>query len=117
MHEIVPQPWIDSLRVQFALPLCLIDADQFLSFTRVFAETIVGDAIKPGRKFRFAAKAADVFVGAQKSFLREIVRQREVCPGKLAKQTAHTRLMATNQLAKSVLVVINKNSSNEARIS
>jgi hypothetical protein len=34
----------------------------------------------------------------------------------LAQQTAHGRLMTTNQLAKSVLVVINKNSGDKAGI-
>ena len=117
VHEIVPQSWIDRLRVQFALPLRLIDADQFLSFARVLAKAIVGNPIKPGRKFRLAAEAMDVLVSAQKSFLGQIVGQCEIRPGKLAQQTSHTRLMTTNQLAKRVLVVINKNSSDKVRIS
>ena len=105
------------MRVELGLQLRFIDADQFLASARIFAKTIVGNPVKPGRKFRFAAEAADMLVSAQKRFLREIVGQREVCPGKLAKEASHARLMTTNQLAKSVLVVINKNSSNEVRIS
>ena len=57
-----------------------------------------------------------MFVSAQKSFLGQIVGQCEICPGKLAEQASHARLMTTNQLAKSVLVVINKNSSDKVRI-
>jgi hypothetical protein len=34
----------------------------------------------------------------------------------LTQQTSHTRLMTADQLAKSVLIVINKDTSNEVRI-
>jgi hypothetical protein len=58
-----------------------------------------------------------MFVRSDERFLGEIVRQREVVSSELAEQSANARLMTTNQLAKSVLVVINKNSSDKVRIS
>ena len=66
---------IDGLRIVFGLQLSFIDANELLSFPRLFPETIVGDPVKPGRKTRFTPEAAEVFVGPQKRFLREIVRQ------------------------------------------
>ena len=73
--EIMAKSRIDGLRIVFGLQLSFIDANQLLSFAGFFAETIVGDPIKPGRKPGLAAKAAEVFVSAQKSLLREIVRE------------------------------------------
>ena len=99
------------------MQLSFINADQFFAAPRIFAKAIISDSVKPGRETRFAAKSADVFVGANEGFLREIIGQREVCSGKLAQQTSHTRLVPTDQLAKSVLVIIDKNSGDEVRIS
>jgi hypothetical protein len=96
--------------------LFLINSDELLPASRVLAKAIVGNPIKPGGKFRFAAEAANVFVSTNKSVLRQIVGEGEIAAGKLAQQTSHARLMPTNQLAKSVLVVINKNSGNKAGI-
>jgi len=56
------------------------------------------------------------FYKRNESFLGQIVRQRDVAPRELSQQTANARLMTTNQLAKSVLVVINKNSGDKAGI-
>ena len=84
MHKIVPQSGIDRLRVLFGLPLFFINPDEFLSFAGVFAKTIVGDPIKPGGKLRFTAKAANVFVSANKSVLRQIIGQGAVAAGELA---------------------------------
>jgi hypothetical protein len=97
--------------------LRFINPDQLFATARVLPETIIGDPIKPGGKARFATKAADVFVSAQKSFLSKIIGEREIGSGKLAQQTSHTRLMPTDQLAKSVLVIIDKDSRDEVRIS
>jgi hypothetical protein len=97
--------------------LFFIDTDQLFSAARVFPEAIVGNPIKPGRKPRFAPKTADVFVGAHKSVLCQIVGEGEVSAGKLAEETSHSRLMPAHQLAKSVLVIIDKNSGDEVRIS
>jgi hypothetical protein len=104
---------IDGLRILFGFQLSFIDANQFLSFSRFFPETIVGDSVKPGRKTRLAAKAPQVFVSLEKRFLREIVRERDVAPDQIAEQTSHTRLVIPDQLRKSVVVVINKNACNE----
>ena len=104
------------MRVLFGLPLFFINPDKLLPFAGVFAKTIVSDPIKPGRKFRFASKTSNVFVGANEGVLREIVGKRDVAPSELAEQPAHARLMTTNQLAISVLVVINKNSRDKAGI-
>jgi hypothetical protein len=96
--------------------LLCIDSDQLLPAAGILAKTIVGDSIKPGGEFRFAAEPADVFVSANKSVLGQIVRKRKVAAGELAQQTAHARLMPTDQLAKSVLVVIDKNSGDKSCI-
>ena len=110
------QTRIDNLRVRLGLELRFIDPDQFLAAARVFAKTIVGDAIKPGGKTRFAAKAADVFVSAQKNFLSEIVGKGDSGASKLSKQTAHGRLMTSHEFAECMLVIIDKNSCDKIRI-
>ena len=107
---------IDGLRIVFRFQLSFIDANQFLSFSRFFPETIVGDPVEPGGETRFAAETAEVFVGPQKRFLCEIVRERNIGADQLAEQTSHTRLMIPDQLRKSVVVVINKNACNEVCI-
>lgn len=107
---------IDGLRIVFGLQLSFIDANELLSFARFLAETVVGDPIKPGRKTGFAAEAAKIFVGAQKGFLRQIVRERYIGADQLPKQTSHARLMISHQLRESVVVVIDKNASDEVCI-
>jgi hypothetical protein len=98
------------------LQLLFVDPNELFSTPCVFPKAVISDPIKPGREARFAAKTADMFVGTQKSFLSKIISESDVRPRKLAQQTAHARLMPANQLAKSVLVVIDKNSSNQVRI-
>jgi hypothetical protein len=107
---------IDGLRIVFRRELSFIDANQFLSFPRFFPETVVGDPIKPGRETRFAAEAPKVFVSAQKSFLSQIVREGDVGSNEIAEQTSDSRLVIPDQLRKSVVVVINKDSCNEVCI-
>ena len=58
-----------------------------------------------------------MLVSPDKGFLRQIIRQREIGPGKLAEQTSHGRLMSPDQFTKGVLVVLDKNTSEEVRIS
>ena len=82
----------------------------------MLAKNVVGDSIKPGRKLGFAAKAPDVFVSADERFLSKIIGQLDVGAHELSQQAAHGRLMAANQLAKSVLVAINKNSCEQIGI-
>ena len=115
-REIMAESGIDGLRIVFRLQLSFIDANQLLSFPRFFPETIVGNSIKPGRKTGFPAEAAEVFVGPQKRFLRQIVRQRNIGADQLTKHTSHTRLMISDQLGKGVVVVIDKNARNEVCI-
>jgi hypothetical protein len=107
---------IDGLRIVFRLQLSFIDANEFLSFSRFFPETIVGDPVKPGGETRLAPETAEVFVGPQKRFLGEVVRQRDIGADQLAEQTSHTRLMVPDQFRKGVVVVINKNACNEVCI-
>ena len=114
--EIMSESGIDGLRVVFRLELSFIDANQFLSFAGLFAETIVGDPIKPGRESRLAAKAAKIFVSAQKGLLREIVCEGNIGANQLAEQTSHARLMIPHQLCESMVVVIDKNTSDEVCI-
>jgi hypothetical protein len=99
------------------LELLFVDSHKFLSAARIFSKTIVGDPVKPCGKARFTAKAANVFIRPQKCLLGEIVRESDICSSKLTQQTAHCGLMPPNQLAESVLVVIDKNSRDEVRIS
>jgi hypothetical protein len=114
--KIMAKSGIDGLRIMFGLELSFIDANEFLPFPRFFPETIVGDSVKPGRKTRFAAETPQVFVSAQKSFLREIVREGDVGPDQIAEQTSDGRLVIPDQLRKSVVVVINKDARNEVCI-
>jgi hypothetical protein len=104
------------LRIVLCLELGLVDSDQFLALARVLAKAVVGNPIKPGREFCLAAKAADVSVSAQESFLGEIVRQREIVARELAQQTAHGRLMIANELGKSVVIIIDKDAGDEVGI-
>ena len=85
--KIMAKSGIDGLRIGFRLQSSFIDANQFLSFSGLLPETIVSDPVKPGRKTRFAAKAAKVLVSPEKSFLREIVRQGDVAPDQIPEQT------------------------------
>ena len=107
---------IDRLRIVFGFQLSFIDANELLSFAGLFAETIIGNPIKPGRKPGFAAKAAEIFVSPQKGFLREIVRERNIRADQLAEQTSHARLMISHQLREGMVVVIDKNTSDEVCI-
>src|SRR5258708_37563460 len=97
---------MDSVRVRSCLPLFLVHAHQFFATARVLAKTIVRDSIKPCGKPRFTAKAADVFVGPEKSFLCEVICQSDVCAGELLQQTAHARLMPPHEFTAGVLIVI-----------
>src|ERR1051325_10953449 len=110
------QTGIDTLRILLGLPLLLIHTHQLFASTRVLTKTVVGDSIQPRGKSRFAAKASDVFVSSEKSFLCKIVRQSNVCAGELPQQTAHAGLMPSNEFAEGVLIVIGMNSRNEVRI-
>jgi hypothetical protein len=107
---------IDGLRIVFGLELSFVDANEFLSFPRLFSKTIVGDPVKPGRKARLPAEAPQVLVSFKKSFLRQVVRERDIRPDKMTEQTSHARLMIPDQLRKSVVVVINKDTRNEVCI-
>ena len=115
-REIMAKSGIDGLRIVFRLELSFIDANEFLSFPRFLPETVIGDPVKPGRKTRFATEALKVFVSAQKSFLGQIVREGDVGPDQIAEQTSNGRLVIADQLRKSVVVVINKDSRNEVCI-
>ena len=107
---------VDGLRVVFRLQLSFIDANQLLSFASLLPETVVGDPIKPGRETGLATKAAEIFVSAQKGFLREIVRERNISPDQLAEQTSHARLMISHQFREGMVVIIDKNTSDEVCI-
>lgn len=116
MHKVMSQTGINRLRVLFGLPLFFIDPDELLSFPRVFSKTIIGDAIQPGGKFCFATEGSNVLIRADKGVLCKIIGQRGIAPSELAQQAANARLMTTDQLAISVLVVINEDSGNKAGI-
>jgi hypothetical protein len=107
---------INRLRIVFGLQLSLIDANEFLSFPRLFSKTVVGNPVKPGRKTRFAAETAEVLVSLEKGLLRQVVRERDIRPDEVTEQTSHARLVIPNQLRKGVVVVINENARNEVCI-
>ena len=86
----------------------LIHAHELFASARILAKTVVSDPVKPCGKSRFAAKATDVLVSPNKSFLREIVGQGNVCACELSKQAAHSRLMIPNQLCECVMIIVNK---------
>src|SRR5436190_19239680 len=92
-REIMAESGIDGLRIVFGLQLSFIDANELLSFPRFLPETVVGDPVKPGRKTRFPAEAAQVFVGAQKRFLGEVVGERNIGADQIAQQTPDSRLV------------------------
>ncbi len=116
MHEIMFQAGIDRGGVLFRFQQTLVNADQLLATARILTKDIVGNTVEPGREARFSAKTANVFVGAQESLLGQIVRQGQIRTGELAQKSAYTRLMAPDQLAESMLVFIDKNSSDEIGI-
>jgi hypothetical protein len=111
------QTSVDSLWIMLRLQLLLIHADKLFAAPCIFAKTIVCDSIKPCGKPRITAKTPDVFVRAKKSFLREIVGQSNICSRELAQQTTHAGLMTAHELAECVLIVVDKNSRDEVRIS
>jgi hypothetical protein len=114
--KVMTESWVDGLGILFRLQLSFVDANQLLSFAGFLSETIVGDPVKPGRKTRFSAKAAEVFVGPQKGFLREIVRERDIGADELAEQTPDARLVVAHQLGERVVIILKKNASDEVCI-
>jgi hypothetical protein len=114
--KIMAKSGIDGLRVVFGLQLSFVNANEFLSFSRFLAKTVVSDSVKPGGKTSFAAKAAQIFISLEERLLGEIVRERDIAPDQIPEQTSHTRLMISNQFSESVMVVINNNSRNEVCI-
>lgn len=116
MVEIVAKRGIDDLGIMFCLQLSFIDANELFSFPRFFAEAVVGNAIEPGGKTRFAAKAPEIFVRAQKSLLRQIVGQGNVRADELTQEPADARLMIADQLRKRVVVIREQNAGNKIGI-
>ncbi len=88
-REIMSESGIDRLRVMFGFELSFIDANEFLPFPRLFPKTVVGNPVQPGRKTRFTPKAAQIFISLEKGLLREVVRERDIRPDKVAEQTSH----------------------------
>ena len=108
MHEIVFQGRVGGVWVLLGRELCFIDSDQFLSFAGLLAETVIGDAIKPGGKLRFSSKAADVFVSAQESLLSEVIGQGQITSRELSEQAADRGLVIADQFRKGVVIIVNQ---------
>jgi hypothetical protein len=104
------------LWIGLCLQLLFIDPDQLFAFAGILAENVVSDSIKPRGEFRFASESPNVFVSPKESLQGEIDGQFQVGSHQQAQKTAHRRLMAANQLAKSVLVTINNNSREQVGI-
>jgi hypothetical protein len=116
LREIMSQRGIDCVRIAFRLEDRLINADEFLPLARIFPEAVVSDTVKPGGKFRFAAKAADVFISLNERLLREIVGQGEIVARELAEQTAHDRLMTAHEFSEGMVIILKKNSCDKVGI-
>jgi hypothetical protein len=116
LHEVLSQGGVNGVRVLLGFELRLVDADQLLPPTGVFAEAIVGNAVKPGRKLRFTAKAPDVLERLEESFLGEIIGEGGIGAGELTEHTSDRGLMPPDKLGERMVVVIEKNSRNEVCI-
>ena len=114
--QIVAQSGVGGLRIMLGLQLSFINANELFSFPGFLPETVVSDPVEPGRKARLPAKAAKVFISAQKRFLREIVREGDIGPDELAEQTSNTRLVISHQFRKGMVVITEKNTSDEVCI-
>jgi hypothetical protein len=66
VHEVLSQGGVNGARVLLGFELRLINPDELFPLPRFFAEAVVGDAVEPGRKLRFAREAPDVFEGFEK---------------------------------------------------
>jgi hypothetical protein len=111
--EIMAKSGINGLGIMFPFQLSFIDANQLLSFTGFLPKAIIGDPIKPRGEARLAAEAAEILVGSQKRLLREIVRERNIGANELTEQTPDARLMIPDQLPKGVVIIPEKNASDE----
>lgn len=107
---------VGGLGIRGRLQLSFIDANELFSFASLFPETIVGDPVEPGRKTRLPAKAAEVLVSPEKSLLGQVVRERNVGSDELPEKTSHARLVIPHQLSKGVVVISDKNTSDEVCI-
>src|SRR5438093_13602316 len=97
MHKIKSQTSIDILRIMLRLQLRLIHADKLFALACILAKTVVSDSVKPGRKSRLTTEPADVLVRGKKSFLCQIVGQRNVGACTWPKQTPPARLVPPHQ--------------------
>src|SRR5437660_11987889 len=114
MHKIVYQTGINSPRIVLGLQLLLIHADKLFAAARMLAKPVVNDSVKPCGKARFTTKTPDVLVSRATSVLRQIAGEGDICVRELPKQTAHARLVPPPQFPERVLIVIGKNSRDEA---
>jgi len=113
MHEIVFQGRVGGLWILLGREQFFVDSDQLLSFAGLLAETVIGDAIKPGGEFRLLPKAADVLVSAQKSLLSEVICQGQIISRKLSEQAADRGLVIPDQLGKGVVIIVNQDPRNK----
>ena len=113
VHKVMFQGRVGGLWILLSREQFFIDSDQFLPFAGLFAETIIGDAIKPGGKFRFSSKAANVLVSAQKSLLSEVICQGQIVSRELSEQAADRGLVIPDQLGKCMVVIVNQDPRNK----
>jgi len=115
-RQVMAKPGIGCLRIMLGFQLSFINANEFLSFSCLLTETVVGNPVKPSRKTRLPAEASEVLINTQKCLLRQIVRQRDIAANELAEHASNARLMVSHQLGKSVVVIVDKNASDEVCI-
>jgi hypothetical protein len=116
VHEVLSQGGVNGARVLLGFELCLVNSDELFSFPRFFAEAVVGDAVKPGRKLRFTAEAPDVLEGFEEGFLREIIGERGIAARELTEQTSDRGLMSAHEFGERMLVVMEEDSGDEVCI-
>ena len=80
------------------------------------ARVVVGNAEKPCGKARVAAKTGESAVSLDECILCEIIRQRDVTPGKMAQELADSGLMADHERAECSAIVSSQHSAHELRV-
>ena len=84
--------------------------------SQVGEEGVVGDAVEPTGEAGGAFEGADGAVGFDKGVLSEVVGSRGVALGETAEEVAHGGLVALDELAKGVAIVIDDDPQHQVDI-
>ena len=116
VHEILSQGGVNGARILLGFEHGFINPDELFPAPRVFAEAVVGDAVKPRGELRFATEAADVFVRFKEGLLGQVIGERHVGACKVPEQTTYRRLMPPHELRERMLIVMEEDSGDEVCI-